>query len=538
MKPTLMFILILAMSFRVHGQTTYQKVYLSSATAKMNLIELPSQNLFVGFARGPGVSILNAQGSIIQSNYYWSDSILVQQSVRRSADNMFHFVTGYSFDSCSALGSTTIRHTHPLIGRMDSLGNVLALHHYRLNSGTCSSAGLDLEITGNKDVITWGGGRPGRQWSVFALRADSMGGLVWAKHFDQQGGIQFIKELPGGDLLAGMNMDSGGAVVARMDPEGNFLWCRSYIRPRGMVHDALIESDDSFIITGYTDSIASTHVLIPLPVTFQPKLFMMKLNGSGETQWCRGFDSAPNHWYTMRSSRIVKALDGNYVLLANLGQPGYNIEYRPILMKTDQNGDTLWTRSTGINDYTYLTADLLASSDGGYLHSGVMYGDLPQNLGGGAYIFKADSEGHFSCHEHQQPIEIVDLFPTDSSFVLTSVDGAAVYPAFVSDTTFAPINEYDACVITGLSWNTRQYPNRPTVRPNPSSGRFTVQFHDPLLAESYYSVFDALGKLLVQRRLPTGATLEEVDLSRFGRGMYVLKFTSPDGVCLERVVVE
>jgi len=32
--------------------------------------------------------------------------------------------------------------------------------------------------------------------------------------------------------------------------------------------------------------------------------------------------------------------------------------------------------------------------------------------------------------------------------------------------------------------------------------------------------------------------LEEVDLSRFGRGTYVIKFTDPEGVCHERVVVE
>jgi len=44
--------------------------------------------------------------------------------------------------------------------------------------------------------------------------------------------------------------------------------------------------------------------------------------------------------------------------------------------------------------------------------------------------------------------------------------------------------------------------------------------------------------LLLQRRVPPGAMVEEVDLSRFGSGTYVIKFTSPDGVCHERVVVE
>ncbi len=80
--------------------------------------------------------------------------------------------------------------------------------------------------------------------------------------------------------------------------------------------------------------------------------------------------------------------------------------------------------------------------------------------------------------------------------------------------------------------------SKPSVRPNPNTGRFTVVFQDPLMAESYYSVYDAMGRLLYQRPLATGKTTEEVDLSRFGTGTYVIKFTDPQGTCYERVVVE
>ena len=65
-----------------------------------------------------------------------------------------------------------------------------------------------------------------------------------------------------------------------------------------------------------------------------------------------------------------------------------------------------------------------------------------------------------------------------------------------------------------------------------------MQFTDPLMAESFYSVYDSMGRLLYQRPLPTGSSTEEVDLTRFGAGTYVLKFTSPEGGCFERVVVE
>ncbi|MCW5899479.1 MAG: T9SS type A sorting domain-containing protein [Flavobacteriales bacterium] len=370
------------------------------------------------------------------------------------------------------------------------------------------------------------------------MKVDSSLAPVWARRFSNNGGFQFIKELPGGDLLAGINMDTAGAVVARMDADGNFLWCKSYIRPRGMVHDAVIEPDGSFLITGFTDSTASTNPFIPYPPTYHPKLFMMKLNGDGEVQWCKGYDSAPNLWYSYHASRIVRTLDGNYAVLANLGYPQHNFFFRPYLMKIDLNGDTLWTRSMGAYGYDYYTLDLLAHSDGGYIFDGGVWGDLPNMHTGLPYIFKTDSLGHFSCSEHVHPVQVLDLFPTDSSFVLTSIDGATVHPAFVNDTIFDPINVYDACLVTSLPQHHPTKPRSMRVYPNPSPGRFTVEFPDPLLRESYYSVYDALGRLLYQRPLPTGATLEEVDLSRFGRGTYVLRVTDPEGVRHERVVVE
>ncbi len=76
------------------------------------------------------------------------------------------------------------------------------------------------------------------------------------------------------------------------------------------------------------------------------------------------------------------------------------------------------------------------------------------------------------------------------------------------------------------------------LHPNPTTGLFAVEFTDPLSTDSFYSVYDALGKLLFQRPLAKGQTSEEIDLSRFGKGTYLVRVTSREGVCNERVVVQ
>jgi len=500
-------------------QTPYSKIYLSGGSYQMNLIELSSQSILMGWSWYPGISILDEGGHLLHTKGYYGDSVLIMSAIRRYNDNEFYFCTSYRRDSCAALGSTTVPYTDPAIGRMDSLGSITDFKRYRLTAD-CGNFSGDLEITANKEILVWGKeGRP------FVLKVDSLGDPLWAKRFIDQGSIRFLKELSNGDVLLGFDMDSYGACIARLDGDGNFIWCKSYMRPWGQMHDAVIESDSTYVITGYAGTLG------------QPKLFMMKIDQEGEVLWCRGYDPAPEPWYLDQWSRIERTLDGNYAVLATLGQPGNGLFYRPFLMKTNPNGDTLWTRSMGADGYIYHTRDLLVHSDGSYMFSGVVWGTLPDSWTGAPFIFKVDSLGHFSCSERVHTVQVSEIFPTDSSFTLVSMDGATVHPAFVNDTTFAPIQVYDACEVANALRPAMKRDGRVmSVRPNPNTGHFTLSFADPLMAESYYSVYDTMGKLLFQRPLPQGKETEEVDLSRFGAGTYVVRFTSKEGSSYERVL--
>lgn len=512
MRKASLFLLVGYCCLGLQAQTSFVKYYDNVGTSRVNLNELSNGNLLTGIAGGSGTSVMDPLGNVLHTQCYAIDTFLFMQSVKKYSDNEFAFVGEYRKDTCS-IGPPNLR-GNPLIGHMDSLGNTYAVHYYSMNAPYCGFLCRDLEATSTNDVIAWG------EESFFALRVGPSGVVQWAKWFGRRGGVGFIKELPGGDLLAGFNMDTAGVVVARLDATGNFLWCKSYIRPRGMVADCLVESEDSFVITGYTDSLAS-YSISPFPQDYHPKLFMLKLNGSGDVQWCKTYDGAPDYWYTPNRSRVVRAMDGNYAVLGKLGP-------RPFLMKTNQNGDTLWTRSAGRLNHYYDVSDLIACSDGGFMYDG-------QGYFLGMYIFKTNHLGYLPCENRWHQVIVSDLLPLDSSFTLTSVDGATMHPAFVSNAVYPSLEVDEPC-----ESSTGQPPSIDgfRVRPNPNPGRFTVVFQDPLMAESYYSVYTAMGQLLYQRLLPVGKTVEEVDLSRYGAGTYLIKFTHKEGVCYERVLVE
>ncbi|MCW5899828.1 MAG: T9SS type A sorting domain-containing protein [Flavobacteriales bacterium] len=507
-------------------------MYQAGPSFGFELNELPSGNSLINMG---SAHVIDGNGYILNSSTYFQTNVVFSSQNMRYVGGDRVLCASSTWTAPCSFGSGA--YMEPVIGLMDTLGAVTSMKQYALNSGVCGGLTKGLLPTADSGAIVWG-----RDYGPFALRVDGSLEPVWSKRLMDAGAFSFFKEFPNGDLLAGINRQTAGVVVARMNAAGEVLWSRSYIRPRGVVSDALIEPDGSFVLVGYTDSTGTTDpIFTPLPPGYNPKLFMMKLNGEGDVLWCKGYRSTTNLWYTRRDAVIRRTLDGQYAVLATLGPPAQHDWFRPYLMKTDLNGDTLWTRSVGRHNYTYLAQDLQASSDGGYMISGIIYGSMPGNQSGLMYIYKADSLGHFECWERVPSIEVMDLFPVDSTVILNIISGVATAdPMDFTDSILdsSIFTTYDGCSFT-TGFPSTMATRRPIfVRPNPTRGRFTLEVQDPLLKDSFYSVYDATGRLLYQRPLPAGTNLEEIDLTRFGRGTYVLRVTDPEGVRHERVVVE
>lgn len=517
-------------SSTARSQTTYGVGY--QAVGSFKIDDLDNGRTLASMGWGPGVTILDSLGTVIWTKYKWSNEASIMTgplSVAKRSENSFYSVWGYRGEGCDRPGDTIGVHSQLVLCHLDSAGEIMEANRYVIGAA-CTYFASDLTVTEDQGAVIWS--RHGLD-GFYILKAQPDLAHQWSHFYNHNGSFQFVKELPGGDLLAGINMDTAGAAVARLDANGNMLWCKSYIRPRGIVHDAVVESDDSFVITGYTDSTGSVNPLEPLPVGYDPKLFLMKLNGEGEVQWCKGYEGA-DLWYARNGQQTVGASDMGYILMANAASAS-NIGYLPVLLKADINGDTLWTRTSNTPGHRYEPIDLVGGSDGGYTLSMAVYN--PQ-YGGMYALFKTDPLGHFPCGDQSYPVQVIDLFPVDSAFTLTPASsGAVAYPVSFRDTIFDPITAEDLCaIVTAMPDPIR--PRKPTIHPNPNTGHFTLDFPDPLTVDSFYSVYDATGRLLFQRPLAKGTESAEIDLSRFAKGTYVVRVSSREGVCYERVVVQ
>ena len=174
-------------------------------------------------------------------------------------------------------------------------------------------------------------------------------------------------------------------------------------------------NDGGYIIVGYTYSIATSSF----------DIYLIKTDGSGVEQWSKTFDGIGNGWddfgYSVQqtndagymiagkgSKNIIKTdVNGieqwsNYfpVILRSVQQTtdgGYiiagtnsNISPDVLLIKTNANGDSLWSKTFGgtSEDYGY---SVQQTSDGGYIICG--YTESFGNGNKDVFLLKTDGSG-------------------------------------------------------------------------------------------------------------------------------------------------
>ena len=199
----------------------------------------------------------------------------------------------------------------------------------------------------------------------------------------------------GGYIVVGYFQYPSGIVsahVIKTDSKGNEEWAHTYDEIRGPAYSVKQTSDGGYIITGqtWTDVRGNSHILNELD-----DVFLVKIDQHGEIHWIRyyGMEKSADEGYSMQLTS-----DGGYIIVGCTGKftpEGWLPDTNVYVIKTNSNGDTLWTRSydnsrSADDEYGYCIQE---TSDGGYIICGRSINvDLPDQ-GMGVYLLKIDSEG-------------------------------------------------------------------------------------------------------------------------------------------------
>src|SRR3990172_2192199 len=219
---------------------------------------------------------------------------------------------------------------------------------------------------------------------AYLIKTDASGNSLWTKTF---GGITYDvgnsvrQTTDGGYIIAGTTYSFGvgnyDVYLIKTDANGNTLWTKTF---GGTSSDegysAQQTTDGGFVITGYTGSFGAGNA----------DVYLIKTNGSGDTLWTKTFGGIGID-YGLSAQQTT---DGGYVIAGVTQSFGAGID-DVYLIKTDGNGDTLWTKIFGGTDIDE-GYSVQQTTDGGFVITG-----YTGSFGAGnadVYLIKTDANGN------------------------------------------------------------------------------------------------------------------------------------------------
>jgi len=248
--------------------------------------------------------------------------------------------------------------------------------------GSGSDCGESVQQTSDRGYIiagytnSYGAGSS----DVYLIKTDSAGDTLWARTYggsdeDYGGSVQQTSD--GGYIVAGETWsygEGGGVYLIKTDSFGDTLWTRTY---GGSDEDYSVQqtTDGGYIVVGETWSYGAGEC----------DIYLIKTDFLGDTLWTKTYGGSEDDY----GYSVQQTTDGGYIVAGNTWSYGIG-ESDVYLIKTNDSGDTLWTRTYGGISYD-VGRSVQQTTDGGYIVAGVT-----ESYGAGSddvYLIKTNDSG-------------------------------------------------------------------------------------------------------------------------------------------------
>ncbi len=342
--------------------------------------------------------------------------------------------------------------------------------------------GRDIIETYDKCLVILGHGRLANTTEDYRIRlfkADSLGNELWDKNFVGVNSLNTEKIIE--------TSDSGLAITGWTDDKDVFLFRADSLGDSVWAKTYGGGGDD----IGY-DLCQTADGGFMIAGTTESygagsyDVYIIKTDNNGDTLWTRTFGDADYE----EGRAVEKTHDGNYLIAGS----GVNVNSDVYLIKIQDDGDTLWTKFTGQAAGNDRALGMSATNDNGFLIAGQNYNTV--NYHNDMYILKIDANG--------------DSVWSYSHITNTHDDGVIAYQAADGKTylfgTRAPSSSGDYRDYWVIKFNTEPndiddpYDARPYSfslaqnYPNPFNAQTVIGY--TLLDEAYVTidVYDLLGR--------------------------------------------
>jgi hypothetical protein len=209
----------------------------------------------------------------------------------------------------------------------------------------------------------------------YVVKTDQEGGEVWSKLYggtDFEAATSVLQTKDDGYVIAGTTFSFGNGAsdfyVIRTDSNGTEIWSNTYGGTSGDSDPKILATlDGGFVMAGWTQ----TSGWPPFPHGGSDDVFLVKIDSLGNELWNRKFGG--DNIDQARS--IVSTSDGGYALFgmstSDINGTG-NTQMGAYLIKVDQDGSELWSRKWDEIDGEILSSGFSVdeTKDGGFILTG------------------------------------------------------------------------------------------------------------------------------------------------------------------------
>ena len=322
------------------------------------------------------VQTLNAQNTFEKSFGY--DSLDEGHSVKQTLDGGY-IIVGYTVNYLCGLG-------HDYAIRLNSLGDTIWTRSYGTQYDQSMANAVQLTNDGGFIIAGYAQPYSGNGY-LYLVKANESGDTMWTKRIssgvDYTCGYSVQQTNDGGYVVCGIKetifSTTSQIFLVKTDANGTQQWAKTYGGAnREIGYDVSQTSDGGFVIVGGSQSFGAGDW----------DFYMVKTDASGNLIWEKHYgDSAGDIAYSVKQTT-----DGGYAILGEsdkIVQNHWVIDL--FLIKTNSNGDTLWTKKYSGNVYCEHYSLDLGCNDG-YILAGAKVDSLSGYSD--AYLIKTDDFGN------------------------------------------------------------------------------------------------------------------------------------------------
>lgn len=116
-----------------------------------------------------------------------------------------------------------------------------------------------------------------------------------------------------------------------------------------------------------------------------PDIFLLRTDGVGNEIWSQVWEEEG----VQGGHALLPTSDGNYVIVGIVGPAGSETEIDFLFLKIDADGNEIWSKPIGDESAVDYGTDVIETSDGGYL----LIGMFSRHGNGGIPLIKTDKDG-------------------------------------------------------------------------------------------------------------------------------------------------